>query len=69
MFLKVSSDKALRFLDWYAILSFSDTIRMAAEWYEKYYKGKNEDMLDFTIKQIESYVSEAERLKLSWTKG
>lgn len=69
LFLKVSSDKALKYLDWYAILSFSDTLKMAAKWYQKYYKDKNKDMLDFTIEQINSYVAEADRLNLAWSKG
>ncbi len=69
MFLKVSSDKALKYLDWHAVLSFSDTIKMAAEWYERYYKDRDRDMLDFTIKQIGCYISEAKKLKLPWAKG
>lgn len=70
MFLKVSSDKASRFLGWHAILSFSDTIKMAAEWYERYYKGKYKDegMLAFTQQQIEYYVSEAKKHNLAWTR-
>jgi CDP-glucose 4,6-dehydratase len=70
IFLKVSSDKALKYLDWYALLPFSDTIKMAAEWYEEYYKHKNNNanMLEFTIKQIEFYVSVAKRVNLPWAK-
>ncbi|MDP3791577.1 MAG: CDP-glucose 4,6-dehydratase [Candidatus Omnitrophota bacterium] len=68
MFLKVSSDKALRLLGWHAILSFPDTIKMAAEWYEKYYKDKSKSMLDFTAQQIDYYVSEARTHNLNWAK-
>lgn len=68
LFLKVSSDKALKFLNWYAVLTFSDSIRMAAEWYGKYYKDKNEDMLDFTINQINYYIAKAQELRLNWAK-
>ena len=71
MFLKVSNDKALKFLDWHAVLSFSDTIKMAADWYENYYKvnNKNKNMLDFTIGQIENYISKAQKLHLPWAEG
>jgi len=69
MFLKVSCDKALKYLDWYAILSFSDTIKMAAEWYEEYYKNKKRNMFVFTIDQIEQYVAEAKKLNLAWAKS
>lgn len=70
IFLKVSSDKALKYLDWYALLPFTDTIKMAAEWYEEYYKHKNtnRDMLKFTIKQIEFYVSVAKKINLAWAR-
>ena len=69
LFLKVSSDKALKSLSWYAVLTLPESIRMTAEWYEQYYKDKNKDMLDFTIKQIEYYISKAQGLKLTWAKG
>ncbi len=68
LFLKVSSDKALKFLDWYAVLTFPESIKMAAEWYETYYKDKNKDMLDFTIGQVNYYISKAQELKLAWAK-
>jgi CDP-glucose 4,6-dehydratase len=68
LFLKVSSDKALKFLSWYAILPFADTIKMAAEWYEEYYKNKSKDMLGFTVKQIEYYIAQAKKQKLAWSK-
>lgn len=69
LFLKVSSDKALKYLSWYAVLTFPESISMTAEWYEQYYKDKNKDMLDFTIRQIEYYVSKAQELKLPWAKA
>lgn len=68
LFLKVSSDKALKFLSWYAIMPFADTIKMTAEWYEEYYKDKNKDMLGVTLNQIGHYVSEAKRQKMVWSK-
>lgn len=68
MFLKVSSGKAMKLLNWHGVLTFSPTVKIAAEWYEKYYKNKNKDMLGFTIDQIKYYISEAERHNLIWTK-
>lgn len=69
LFLKVSCDKAMKYLDWNAVLSFSDTIKMAAQWYVEYYKKENRDMLGFTISQIEHYIAEARKNNLSWAKG
>lgn len=68
MLLRISSKKASRLLDWRAILSFPDTIKIAAKWYEMYYRSKNSNMLDFTKTQIEYYVSEAKRHNLLWAK-
>lgn len=69
LFLKVSSDKALKYLNWYAVLTFPESITMTAEWYEQYYKDKNKNMLDFTIRQIEYYISKAQEFKLAWAKA
>lgn len=69
MFLKVSCDKALKSLDWYAALSFSETIKMAADWYHEFYRNKNRDMLGFSLNQIEHYISTAKKNDLSWARG
>ena len=67
-FLKVSCDKALKYLHWHAVLPFSDTIKMTAEWYERYYKNRNTDMLNFTVSQIDDYVAEAKKQDIRWTR-
>jgi len=67
-FLKVSCDKSMKFLNWYAILSFNETIKMTAQWYEEYYRNKNSDILNFTIKQIEGYVTEAKKQDIVWAR-
>jgi CDP-glucose 4,6-dehydratase len=69
MFLKVSCDKALKFLDWHAVLPFSDTIKMAADWYREFYRNKDTNMLSFTMSQIDHYMATAKKNRLSWTNG
>lgn len=66
--LKLSCDKALDLTGWHAVLSFNETVRLTAEWYKAYYKG-SEDMHRFSLKQIDSYVTEALQQELPWTKG
>jgi len=66
MFLKVSCDKALIYLGWHGVLSFTDTIRIAAEWYDQYYKNVKCGMLNFTTEQIKNYISEARNNELPW---
>jgi len=68
MFLRVSCDKALKYLDWYGVLSFTDTIKLTAEWYDAYYRANNSDMLNFTRDQINYYVDKARKNMLTWAK-
>jgi CDP-glucose 4,6-dehydratase len=63
--LKLSCDKALHFLDWHAVLSFTDTVSLTAEWYKAYYSSEK-NMYDFTLQQIMYYISEAVKQKLPW---
>ena len=66
--LKLSCDKALHLLDWHAVLSFEETVKMTADWYKRFYGGER-DMYRFTVKQIEKYARLAEKQKLAWTKA
>ena len=65
--LKLSCDKALHLLDWHSLLSFEDTVRLTGEWYKHYY-SKADDLYDFSIGQVEYYISEGLRQSVSWTK-
>ena len=65
--LKLSCDKALHELNWHPVLTFDETVRLTAEWYKVYYSG-NRDMYDFSISQIQYYISMAIKQNLSWAK-
>lgn len=67
--LKLCCDKALAHLNWHATLNFEETIRMTAEWYHRFYRGRKdkESMLDFSLGQIAAYVHTAEARGLVWT--
>jgi CDP-glucose 4,6-dehydratase len=66
--LKLSCDKALHLLRWHPVLDFEETVRFTAEWYRAYYAG-HDDMYDFTIRQIEEYMSKAQKQGLAWVEG
>ena len=66
--LKLSCDKALHHLGWHSVLTFDETIKFTARWYKAYYEG-SEDIFEFTLRQIESYVEEAAKKGLSWVNG
>ena len=47
--------KAKQNLDWSPRLSFEETFKMTAEWYENFYTAKPKNIHKFTINQIENY--------------
>jgi len=65
--LKLCCDKALNFLNWYAILSFPETINFTAAWYRTYYEQGSRPMHDLTCRQIEAYSQKAREQELGWT--
>jgi len=66
--LRLCCDKALSFLNWRAILSFSETIEFTANWYRTFYDGKS-DLAAFTHQQIEEYEAKARKLGLKWAQA
>lgn len=65
--LKLNCDKALCYLNWHAVLSFEETVKMTAEWYKAFYNREN-DMFGFTVRQIEEYIELANNCGLIWAK-
>lgn len=63
--LKLSCRKAFNLLKWHSVLSFDSTVRMTAEWYNKYYKNRC-DMFDFSLKQINEYSEKAQKQGVIW---
>lgn len=52
--LKLCCDKALHRLGWQAVLGFSETVAMTAQWYKAYYE-RAEDMVQLTNDQLTEY--------------
>jgi CDP-glucose 4,6-dehydratase len=63
--LKLNCDKALHYLAWHAVMEFSDTVRMTAQWYRDYYHNSSSP-IDITNSQIKEYTSIAKSKGLSW---
>jgi len=63
--LKLSYDKALFFLDWRAVLEFSETVDFTINWYKTYHE-KTENLYDFSNHQIEKYCKLANKRGLDW---
>ena len=65
--LKLNCDKALFSLQWLPTLSYKELIDFTGSWYYNYYKN-NENMFNYTIKQINKYEKLAKLNNRLWTK-
>ena len=65
--LKLNCEKSHQFLQWRAVLDFSETVRMTGEWYQAFYNEKQTSIIETTSKQIQEYTEKATRLNLTWT--
>jgi CDP-glucose 4,6-dehydratase len=63
--LKLNCDKALHFLQWYAVLDFESTVQMTTEWYRAYYQSKSQ-IVATTNAQIANYTKIAKAQGLVW---
>ena len=63
--LKLNCDKALYHLNWQAILSFQETVKMTAEWYCSYYEDPS-TIRDVTLDHIGEYESMAQKKGMQW---
>ena len=63
--LKLCCDKALARLSWRAILDFTTTMDLTADWYQAFYEG-GRDMFDLTMDQIEEYAARARAEEIQW---
>ncbi len=61
----LDSSKASRLLGWSPVYNCQRSISSAVAWYQAYYNGQNE-MLEFTTRQIEDYVSSAADMSVPW---
>jgi CDP-glucose 4,6-dehydratase len=63
--LKLNCDKALHYLNWYAVMDFDETVRMTTEWYRTYYEEPTK-IAAITEAQINDYTEFAKQQGLLW---
>ena len=66
MLLRLSCDKALRRLDWHAVMQFPSTVALTIDWYRAW-QDAQVDLHDFTIEQIEQYTELARAAGVAWS--
>lgn len=65
--LKLNCDKALHDLQWQPTLAYDETVEFTSAWYFHYYRQSRSDIRDFTLAQVDDYVSKARARSLAWT--
>lgn len=63
--LKLNCDKALFRLNWQAVLTYEDTVRMTSDWYSIYFLDPSK-MVGVTLDQLTQYCSKAKSAGLVW---
>lgn len=63
--LRLSCDKAKKFLKWQAILTMEECLGMTAQWYREFY-SQRKDMYPFCVEQIQGYARKAREQGLFW---
>ncbi len=66
--LKLNCDKALHHLRWSAAWDFEATVRATVLWYRRFYEAPQTSIAEFSLGQIEDYVSQAQQRGLLWAK-
>ncbi len=64
--LKLNCDKALAYLHWHSTLRYAQCVLLIAEWYKAFYVEKSKNMYEFTLGQIDYYMSQAVKENLAW---
>ncbi|MBK5241001.1 CDP-glucose 4,6-dehydratase [Clostridium sp.] len=65
--LKLDISKAKAHLKWHPVYDVNKAVDRTIQWYKNYYGNKNENMYEYTLKQIVEYVEEAKIQNLMWS--
>lgn len=62
----LNSSKANRLLGWHPVYSLGEAVKETVSWYKAYLT--NEEMREFTFKQIDMYEKKAKKLNIIWAR-
>lgn len=65
--LKLDISKAKAYLKWHPVYDVAKAVDRTIQWYKIYYENKNENMYEYTLRQIEEYGEEAKIQNLMWS--
>ena len=64
--LMLDSTKAMNLLGWKPVYSIDESIHETINWYKEYV-DKTSDIQNFSLEQIQKYVSKAKEMNLFWS--
>jgi CDP-glucose 4,6-dehydratase len=67
--LSLSIEKAGALLGWHPCWDFEEAVHRTAVWYHRRHAANNNNLLSFSIEQIEGYVQAAQRKGLTWAES
>ncbi|AKC63509.1 CDP-glucose 4,6-dehydratase [Clostridium sporogenes] len=65
--LKLDISKARAYLKWRPVYDVNKAVQNTINWYKTYYENKDENMYEYTLKQIYEYEKRARDLSLIWS--
>lgn len=65
--LKLDISKVKAYLKWHPVYDVNKAIDTTINWYKTYYENKNQNMYEYTLKQINEYETEAKIQNLIWS--
>lgn len=65
--LKLDISKAKSYLKWSPVYDVNKAVDNTINWYKIYYENKDENMYEYTLKQIHEYEKEAKSQNLIWS--
>ena len=67
--LTLSIDKAAAQLDWRPVWTFAEAVQHTAVWYHRRHVMKADDLVEFSVSQIETYTEFARRQGVAWAQA
>ena len=61
----MDSSKSKKYLNWIPSYSINESLLETVTWYKSYVDNKN-DMKEFSLQQINSYIIKAKKMKIDW---
>lgn len=65
--LKLDISKVKAYLKWRPVYDVNKSVDKTMQWYKNYYEDKNNNMYEYTLKQIDEYQEEAKIQNLIWS--